>query len=78
MPQQYKVMRADRAADEVSVGDFVYDCNGHDYGIASEDSRTQGIEYVTVTKSPAGDYPFFTIPSMDLDAILDMPKLSHE
>lgn len=65
--RSYTVKRADRAASAVQVGDVVYDCKSHDYGCANDDTRLTGIEHVSVTLKEDGDYPFFTIPSGDLE-----------
>jgi hypothetical protein len=60
------VKRADRAASPVWIGARVYTCKGWDYGFANEDTRRLGVEHVSVTLDPTGDYPFFTIPREDL------------
>lgn len=60
-------MRADRAAKTVEVGARVYRCKGWDYGCAGDDTRQTGLTHVSVTHSPSGDYPFFTIPLEDLE-----------
>jgi hypothetical protein len=68
--KEYRVIRADRAADKsIKVGDIVYDSKGHDYGCANDDTRMTGIEHQSVTLDDCGDYPFFTIPKMDLEVI---------
>lgn len=69
MPRAYTVLRGDRAAVGVAPGQVVYDCQGHDYGCASDDTRNSGIEHVSVTARPDGGYPFFTIPRADLEPI---------
>lgn len=48
------------------AGDAVYDQRGHDYGLASDDTRITGIEHVTVTLNENGDYPGFTVPKHHL------------
>ena len=65
----FKVLRADRAANPVEVGEAVYRCTGYDYGCARDDTAMRGIVHISVTKDPAGDYPFFTIPLEDLEAV---------
>lgn len=68
--KRYTLKRRDRAATEIPEGvDTVYQCKGHDYGLASDDSRATGIEHVSVTLDPTGDYPFFTIPKTDLEEV---------
>lgn len=69
-PAKYRVLRADRAADKsLAVGQAVYDCKSHDYGMASDDSRLTGIEHTSVTHKEDGDYPFFTIPVADIERV---------
>lgn len=49
------------------TGTFVYDTVGHDYGLASADSRMTGVEHVTVTLKADGKPPGFTIPKHMLE-----------
>lgn len=67
--KQFKILRADRAAMPVEVGDVVYNSAKYDYGLANDDTRITGIEHVSVTFKEDGDYPFFTIPRQDLEQI---------
>lgn len=53
------------------AGDIVYRQRFHDYGLASDDTRATGVEHISVTHSPDGDYPGFTIPLSDLEEIVD-------
>ena len=71
MVRKYKVLhdRVLRGSKEASAGDIVYDCMGHDYGCASDDTRILGYEHMSVTKDPKGGYPFFTIPVSHLAEI---------
>lgn len=66
---KYKIIRADRACENVEVNDFVYSLKGWDYGLAGDDTRLLGIEHKSVTKNEDGDYPSFTIPVEDLEKI---------
>ncbi len=45
-----------------AVGTIVYKCAYHDYGLARDDTNHTGIEHISVTLKPDGDYPSFTIP----------------
>lgn len=66
----YRLKRRDRAATEIPEGvDTVYQCKGYDYGTANDDTRLTGIHHVSVTLKEDGDYPFFTIPSEDLEEV---------
>ena len=56
---------------EYPAGTVVYECVNYDYGCASEDTRETGIRHISVTESPTGDYPFFTIAVDDLESIDD-------
>lgn len=63
----FRILRADRAASKVSIGDTVYRCAGHDYGCSSDDTAMTGIPHISVTLDSSGGYPFFTIPVEDLE-----------
>lgn len=67
--KKYKIIRSDRAAKDVEVGTIVYDSAKHDYGLSSDDTRMTGIYHVSVTLNEDGDYPFFTIPFVDLEEV---------
>lgn len=64
--QKFKTT-ADRFRHE--VGTVVYLCRQHDYGAARDDSRSTGVEHVSVTEREDGGYPFFTIPRHQLEPI---------
>ena len=51
------------------AGTVVYDPVVYDYGLASDDSRYTGIEHITVTLDPAGDYPVFTVARHDVEPL---------
>lgn len=69
MLTKYKIIRADRAAIPVEVGDIVYESAKVDYGLANDDTRLTGIPHVSVSLKEDGDYPFFTIPLKDLEVV---------
>lgn len=52
-------------------GQTVYELIHYDYGLASDDTRFTGVEYVSVTLDESGDYPSFTIPKHELKEIHD-------
>lgn len=54
---------------EHTAGTVVYRAIGHDYGMASDDTRLTGEEHISVTLDPDGGYPFFTAP---IDALQDL------
>jgi len=64
------ILKQDRQINGVTygrAGDTVHRCLGHDYGCAAEDTRSLGIEHISVTHKQDGDYPFFTVPVADLE-----------
>jgi hypothetical protein len=69
--QAYRVTKARELRGELmaSAGTIVYDAVGHDYGLASDDTRATGIEHISVTLNSDGSTPTFTIPVTDLAAV---------
>ena len=53
------------------AGTIVYSPKGYDYGLASDDSRITGIEHISVTLSPEGEYPTFTVQKCSLEEITE-------
>lgn len=51
------------------VGTICYDSKGWDYGLASDDTRMTGHKHVSVTLSPDGEYPTFTIRESFLEKL---------
>lgn len=69
MPKAYRVLRVSTkcgACDNLRPGEVVYKQRGYDYGLSSDDTRATGVEHITVTRDPEGDYPGFTIAKRDL------------
>jgi hypothetical protein len=63
-------MLADSTVQQgVKAGTTVYKCAKYDYGLSSDDTCSTGVEHVSVTLDPTGDYPFFTIPLRDLEIV---------
>lgn len=65
---KYKVIRSGRTHQvQCDVGEILYPslC---DYGCASDDTQTTGIEHVAVSFNESGG-PFFTIPREDIEPI---------
>lgn len=60
------VMLEDSTLNETRKGTIVYSAKGYDYGCASEDTKHTGVEHISVTLKPDGDYPFFTVPLQKL------------
>lgn len=70
-PSRFKVLRADRANDHVKVGDIVTLAAGSDFGLAREDTQFTGLEHISVSLKEGGAYPIFTIPTCDLERIIE-------
>lgn len=71
MLKKYR-LKADRILrDETcgKAGDIVYDIKGHDYGLASDDTRAFSVEHISVTLDEDGGYPSFTVPVTDLEEL---------
>lgn len=56
---------------EAKQGTYVFECNGHDYGCANDDTRNTGKEHISVTLNIDGSYPFFTVPVEDIVEVQD-------
>jgi hypothetical protein len=69
MPHSYKLLADSQINPDAKAGTTVYDCHGHDYGCANDDTRITGIVHRSVTLDPTGDYPFFTVPERDLESL---------
>ena len=67
--RKFRIRRDGTNSGAHPAGTIVYDLRGHDYGLASDDTRMTGIEHVSVTLDPDGDYPSFTIVKTDLEPI---------
>lgn len=72
MTTRYMVLRAGRSSCDVKMGQVVYAGNC-DYGCASDDSRSTGIEHISVSESDTGS-PTFTIPREDVIQLAEKKK----
>lgn len=68
-PQKFKIKSAGTNSGGHPAGTIVYDLLKHDYGLASDDTRFSGIEHVSVTLDPTGDWPSFTVIKSDLEPV---------
>lgn len=68
MPKKYLLLedRVTLAGLAAKAGTVVYDYLGCDYGLASLDSRVTGAQHRSVTLSPDGSSPSFTVPEHTL------------
>ena len=63
-------MKSDSGLEPLAVrGTEVFKGARYDYGLASDDTRITGVEHVSVTLSPDGDYPYFTVPRSGLKVV---------
>lgn len=69
MVRKYELLSDSTIKPEIKAGTIVYDCCGHDYGIARDDTNTTGIDHKSVTLEADGGYPFFTHPTHKLRLI---------
>ena len=72
MAKAYRVLRVSTACGarhELKPGDVVYALHKYDYGLASDDTRATGVDHISVSKSPEGDYPSWTIAERDLEEV---------
>ena len=66
---KYRIKESGTNSGGYPAGTTVYSLRGHDYGLASDDSRMTGVEHKSVTLDPNGDYPSFTIQTKSLERI---------
>lgn len=81
--QAYKLLQDSKIDPEMKAGTVVYRQAEYDYGCASDDTRTTGVEHISVTRNRKGGYPGFTIPLSHLKAcepppLNDDEKLTEE
>lgn len=60
MPQAYEMLSNSKIEPEATIGKTVYKCAKHDYDCAGDDTRATGVEHISLSLTPDGDYPFFT------------------
>jgi hypothetical protein len=66
---KFCIKEAGTNCNDMPAGTIVYSLRGHDYDLARDDTRHTGIEHVSVTLSPDGDYPSFTIQKKSLEIV---------
>lgn len=57
--------------NQAKIGDKVYRGRNHDFGLARDDTRATGEEYISVTLDKNGEYPYFTVPVRLLGEVID-------
>jgi hypothetical protein len=68
-PKKFRIREDGTNAEGYPAGTICFDCIKHDYGLASDDTRMTGIEHVSVTLDPSGDWPSFTIRRSSLEEV---------
>lgn len=71
MPAKYRIKDTPVMDPPVNKGDVVYACTQDDFDTAISMSQITGIHHVSVTLDPTGDYPFFPIPTHNLEQMRD-------
>lgn len=66
-----KPVMGSAAGQSHEKGDIVYECLQYDYGVAHDDTRATGVPHTSVTLEEDGSYPFFTVPTHNLEEIHD-------
>lgn len=69
MPTKYRLKSDSQLEPRAKAGTIVYGIAGHDYGLASDDSRITGVPHTSVTLDPQGGPPSFTIPTDALEVV---------
>lgn len=72
-PQAYRLKTQESG---YPAGSIFYKQIVCDYGLANDDTRTTGVEHVTVTLKSDGGYPGFTVPKHALEPIDGSPELA--
>jgi hypothetical protein len=73
-----KAFRLKAARFEHPAGTVCYACVCPDYGCARDDERATGKPHRSMTLDSSGDYPFFTVPSEDLEILKDEPVAKRD
>lgn len=74
MTTKYVLTQDYTTSDDAKKGTVVYRLAGSDYGLARDDTVATGVEHVSVTLKPDGDYPSFTYPANLLQKVVPAPQ----
>lgn len=66
-----KKFRLTQPYDGNEAGAILYESAYYDYGLANDDTRSTGIEHISVTHDDKGGHPSFTCPEHLLELISD-------
>lgn len=67
--RSYIMLHDSKIEPSVLAGTIVYDTAKYDYGLARDDTYFTGVEHMSVSLNPDGDYPFFTVPVMHVQEL---------
>src|SRR5262249_52283497 len=68
--KKFRIKESGTNSRDYPAGTICYDLMGHDYGLASDDTRITGMQHVSVTLDPTGDYPSFTVVASSLEELV--------
>jgi len=77
-PQAFVLLTDSGIEPTAKKGATVYKCAKADYGCADLDTRMTGIQHISVSLKPDGDYPFFTHALKDLQKVEAEPCAHSE
>ena len=63
------------------AGTEVFKCQEYDYGLARDDTNMTGVDHISVSLNPDGDYPLFTVSEADIERTghaKELPITMHE
>lgn len=66
---RYRMKSDSTLEPKATAGTIVYPIKGHDYGLASDDTRMTGVLHISVTLDKDGGYPSFTVPETALERL---------
>jgi hypothetical protein len=67
--KQYRLTQDSKIEPAAKKGCLVFKLAKYDYGLARDETRLTGIPQISVTLDPSGDYPSFTVPERELQAV---------
>ncbi len=68
-PAKFRVLKQSKLERKAKPGKIIYACIQHGYGVAKLDTRVTGIPHGSFTLKSNGDYPFFTMPTTDVQRL---------
>ena len=60
-------MKLKRESFGKPAGTEVFKCQKYDYGLARDDTNMTGVDHISVSLNPDGDYPSFSVPEADIE-----------